>query len=89
MAWSIRFTKAADKSLRKLDKIVSLKIFNTLEEIAKLDDPRTRGKALQYNMGGLWRYRVGDYRIICSIENNELVILIIDIEHRSKVYKNK
>ncbi len=53
MAWSIRFTKAADKSLRKLDKIVSLKIFNTLEEIAKLDDPRTRGKALQYNMGGL------------------------------------
>lgn len=89
MAWTIKFSKTADKALRKLDRSVSAKILDELESISKLDDPRTRGKALQYNLSGLWRYRVGDYRIVCDIEDGVLVILVVDVAHRSKVYQRK
>ena len=86
MAWTIKFSKAADKALRKLDKSISSKIITALEKISMLENPHSCGKALQYNLGGLWRYRVGDYRIICHIENDELIILVVDVEHRSKIY---
>jgi mRNA interferase RelE/StbE len=89
VAWTIKFSKTADKALRKLDRSVSAKILDELESISKLDDPRTRGKALQYNLSGLWRYRVGDYRIVCDIEDGVLVILVVDVAHRSKVYQRK
>ncbi|MDK7090357.1 type II toxin-antitoxin system RelE/ParE family toxin, partial [Escherichia coli] len=48
--------------------------------------PRKRGKALTGQLSGLWRYRIGNYRAICMIENNELVILVIDVDHRSTIY---
>ena len=89
MAWTIKFSKTADKALRKLDRSVSAKILDELESISQLDDPRTRGKALQYNLSGLWRYRVGDYRIVCDIEDGVLVILVVDVARRSKVYQRK
>lgn len=89
MAWRIDFTKAADKALRKLDRQTAGRVLDELEEIAKLDDPRSRGKALTGNLAGLWRYRVGDYRVVCDIEDGVLVILVVDVAHRREVYRRR
>lgn len=51
------------------------------------DNPRLTGKALQGKLSGLWRYRVGDFRLLCRIEDNELIILVIEIGHRKEIYK--
>ena len=77
MAWRIDFTRNADKAMRKLDKGVAARVFDELDEIAKLEDPRSRGKALTGNLAGVWRYRVGDYRILCDINDDRLVILVV------------
>ena len=58
-----------------------------MSEIATLDNPRSRGKALTSNLAGLWRYRVGDYRIFCRIYDDKLVITVIEIAHRSTIYR--
>lgn len=86
MAWRIDFTRNADKAMRKLDKGVAARVFDELDEIAKLEDPRSRGKALTGNLAGVWRYRVGDYRILCDINDGRLVILVVDVAHRREVY---
>lgn len=87
MAWTIEVMPRALKALKKMDKSTARTIWNELAEIESLEDPRCRGKALTGNLRGLWRYRVGDYRIICDILDGELVILAIDIAHRSEAYK--
>lgn len=89
MAWRIDFTRNADKAMRKLDKGVAARVFDELDEIAKLEDPRSRGKALTGNLAGVWRYRVGDYRILCDINDGRLVILVVDVAHRREVYKRE
>ena len=75
--------------MRKLDKGVAARVFDELDEIAKLEDPRSMGKGLTENKSGLWRYRVGDYRIVADIEDDVLVILVVDVDHRSKVYRTR
>ena len=87
MAWTIDFSDAAFRVLRKLDKPTARRIRDALKEISFLDDPRSRGKALTGDMAGFWRYRVGDYRVICSIEDSALVVLVIDVGHRKDIYK--
>ena len=87
MAWRIEVAKDVQRSMRKLDKQVASRITAKLREVSQLDDPRSTGKALTGNLAGLWRYRVGDYRIICDIEDEVLVILVVEVEHRSKVYR--
>lgn len=72
--------------LRKMDRQTARRIRGELAEIAELEDPRSRGKALTGNLAGLWRYRVGDYRIICNIEDGVLLILVVDVAHHSKAY---
>ena len=57
------------------------------ERVEKLDDPRTIGGRLQGTLSGLWRYRVGDYRLICSLEDDRLVVLVLRIGHRREVYE--
>lgn len=89
LAWEIRFSKEAVRSLRKLDKKIATAVRNELEEIGKLDDPRSRGKWLKHDLRGLWRYRVGDYRIVCDIVDEKIVVLVLDVEHRSAVYKSR
>lgn len=89
MDWRIEFTRNADKAMRKLDKGVAARVFDELDEIAKLEDPRSMGKGLTENKSGLWRYRVGDYRIVADIEDDVLVILVVDVDHRSKVYRTR
>lgn len=86
LAWTIELSEPAIKALLKLDKGVQRQIRSTLTNIANLDDPRTRGKALNGNLRGLWRYRVGDYRIICRLKDDALVIVVIDLGHRARIY---
>ena len=89
MAWTIEVSEKAFRALRKMDKQMARRIRDELSEIAKLEDPRSRGKALTGNLAGVWRYRVGDYRILCDIEDGVLLILVVDVAHRREVYKRR
>ncbi len=89
MAWTIEYAEGARKPLRKMDKETRSRIRIFLEErIAGSDDPRTTGKALKGPLATLWRYRVGDWRIICRIEDGRLVVLVLEIGHRREVYRS-
>jgi mRNA interferase RelE/StbE len=87
MKHRIEVTSKAMKQLLKLDKPVFQLITKYFDGLADLDDPRTRGKELTGNLIGLWQYRVGDYRILCKILDEALIILVIDIGHRKEVYR--
>jgi mRNA interferase RelE/StbE len=89
LAWQIKFDDASIKDLAKLDKPVARRITTFLRErVALLDDPRSIGEALKGSkLGELWKYRVGDYRIISSIEDGALLILVVRIGNRKDVYR--
>ncbi|MCM2472957.1 type II toxin-antitoxin system RelE/ParE family toxin [Rhizobium sp. CG5] len=89
MAWTIEYRQPVRKSLEKLDPVVRKRIRQFLEErVAGLDDPKQIADRLQGSeLGQFWRYRVGDYRIICDIQDERLVVLVIEIGHRSSVYR--
>lgn len=89
MAWQIEIGDAAKKELSKLDKQVAQRITTFLRErLAKLDNPRSIGDPLKGSkLSEFWKYRVGDYRIICSIEDGTLRILVIKIGNRREVYR--
>jgi mRNA interferase RelE/StbE len=89
MAWKIDFLPQAEKDLAALDRRTVRRILQFLSvRIQPLDDPRSIGEALKGpELGKYWRYRVGDYRIICRIEDRRLVILVVKIGHRKDVYK--
>lgn len=88
MVWTIKYSDTAKVQLRKLDKPIARRILDFMDErIADLEDPRNSGKALKGPLGGLWRYRVGDYRIICEIRDGELCILVLELGNRKAVYR--
>ena len=87
MKWKIEFEEGARDTLAKLDKPVRLQIEKYLDKLLTLDDPRTRGKGLTGGRSGQWRYRAGDYRIICEIHDDVLVVLVLAVGHRSKIYR--
>ena len=88
MAWKVEIARTALKQLEKLDKLISRRILKFLHErVASLEDPRTVGGKLQGTLSEFWKYRVGDYRIICSIEQDRLVVLVLRIGHRREVYR--
>ena len=89
MAWRINLTATATKQLAKLDKNEAKRITNFLRQrLAALDDPRSMGKALTGSqLSAYWRYRVGDYRIICDMPDSLLCILVIEIGNRREVYR--
>jgi mRNA interferase RelE/StbE len=89
MARSVEFHPDAAREIEKLDPQNERRILKFLHElVAKLDDPRSIGKALR---GGelreYWRYRVGDYRMICEFLNNKLVVLVLRVGHRKEIYR--
>ena len=87
MAWTIRSTRRFEHELAKLDRSIQCKVIAYMEtRVAPSPDPRAFGKALGYDLAGFWRYRVGDYRILCRIEDSELIIVAVSVEHRSTVY---
>ena len=88
MAWRIEFDRRALHDLRALDPQIQRRILTYLQErIAPAADPRQYGESLTSTFAGLWRYRVGDYRIICQLEDAVCVILLIRISHRRDVYR--
>ena len=88
MAWKIEFVPAAAKELKKLGRAEAARIVTTLESrIANLDDPRQLGSALTGDLGGLWRWRIGDYRVVARIENERITILVVRVAHRREVYR--
>ncbi|MBN7807406.1 type II toxin-antitoxin system RelE/ParE family toxin [Agrobacterium rosae] len=89
MTWTIDYNSDVQKTLKKIDSQTRNRIRSYLHErIATLDDPRQTGQALQGSeLGNYWRYRVGDYRILCDIQDNKLVVLVIEIGHRKEVYR--
>jgi mRNA interferase RelE/StbE len=87
LVWTIEFDERAQRDLAKLDKMVAKRIRRFLEDrVTPLDNPRSVGKPLKHGLAGKWRYRVGNYRILCLIEDKKLVVLVIEIGHRSSVY---
>ena len=88
MTWRIEFDPAAAKELRKLGEMPARRIVEFLStRIATLDDPRNLGEALKGRLGELWKYRIGDYRIIMDIRENVLLILVVRVGHRREIYK--
>ena len=88
MNYKIQFSDKAYKQLDKLDKSVAKNIINFLRhKVLVLDDPKQIGKPLAKTMQGLWRYRIGKYRIICDIKDSELIVLVLAIGHRKQIYQ--
>jgi mRNA interferase RelE/StbE len=88
LAWTINYAETAKRELKKLDKPVAKRLLDFMDErVAKLEDPRTVGKALSGPLGTLWRYRIGDYRAICEIQDTRVTVLVLHIGHRREVYR--
>src|SRR5205809_6294232 len=90
MAWKIELSAQVDRELGKLDQQHSKRILKFLHErVARLDNPRSIGQTLQGSkLGEFWKYRVGDYRLICKIEDNRLLILVLRGGHRREIYRS-
>lgn len=81
------FSKKADKDIKKLDKHTQQFIINWLQKnIDNTDNPRAKGKGLVGDKGGQWRYRIGDYRVICEILDKEVIVYALSVGHRSEIY---
>ena len=89
MAYSVELAESADRQLAKLDRQHAKRILKFLRErVAKLDDPRSLGEALHGSrLGEFWKFRVGDCRLICKIEDDRLVVLVIRVGHRKEIYR--
>lgn len=88
MLWTIDYTDTAKDQLRKLDKPVARRIVDFMDErIAAAANPRQIGKALTGPLGDFWRYRVGDCRVICDIQDGALRVLVVQIGHRREIYR--
>ena len=83
MAWTVEVSNFAEKQLRKLDRPVQKRLVDWLEDrISDCKNPRHFGELLRGELAGLWRYRVGDYRIICEVQEQQLVVLALAVGHR-------
>lgn len=88
MTWKINYTHTATQQLKKLDKTVVKRIISYLDErVAIRDNPRTLGKALTGSLGTYWRFRVGNYRVICDIQDSTLCILVVQLGNRKDIYR--
>lgn len=87
MEYKVRFEKGARKSLKKMDPHQSRIIMGWINKnLMGTSNPREHGKALTHNHSGKWRYRVGDYRLIANINDKEITILVLEIDHRRNIY---
>jgi mRNA interferase RelE/StbE len=85
--WKIEWDSKALKEAKKLDKNARKQIVKYLEQrVLESQDPYQHGKPLKGSKAGIWRYRVGDYRILCHIENQTCIILVIAVGHRKDIY---
>ena len=87
MTWTIKFIPKIKKELRKLDKKDAKAILDFLEkEVLSLEDPKTLAIQLKKNLKEFWKFRVGNFRIIADLQDNELIILVVKVAHRKEVY---
>ena len=88
MAWTIEFAPRVEKDLRKIGPQAARRILDYLRNrVAVLDDPRQLGQPLKGQFAELWRYRIGDYRVVCELRDEVLVVLVLRIGHRKAVYR--
>lgn len=88
MEYKVAFSNEAKKQLKKLDKHIAALIIGWIEKnLEGCTNPRQHGKSLVGNKSGQWRYRVGDYRLICEIKDQEILILVLAIGHRKEIYE--
>jgi mRNA interferase RelE/StbE len=88
LAWTIEITRTAEKQIKKLDRVAQDLIVRFLRERLKpAENPRQWGKPLHGEKRGLWRYRVGDYRLICDIQDERITVLVLEVGHRKDVYR--
>ncbi|MGA8763074.1 MAG: type II toxin-antitoxin system RelE/ParE family toxin [Candidatus Sulfotelmatobacter sp.] len=86
--WQIEITRTAEKQITKLGRAAQQSILRFLRDrLALADNPRQWGRALQGEKRGLWRYRVGDYRLICDIQDDKIVVVVLEVGHRKDVYR--
>ena len=89
MKYKVIFTEKAQKQLKKLDRQTSALIIGWLEKnIENCENPRAHGKSLVENKSGQWRYRVGNYRVICEIQDKEIIVLVLEVGHRREISDN-
>lgn len=86
MAWRIELTASAVKQLKKLDRSQAKRITDYLHTRVS-ESPQRVGKALQGSMSALWRYRVGDYRVVCELQDEQVLVLVLRVSHRRDVYR--
>ena len=87
MSYRVETTARFDKEFKKLDRYTQKMVKTWIEKnLVACEDPRAHGKGLTADRSGQWRYRIGDYRLICLIEDNRLIILALSIGHRSEIY---
>ncbi len=87
MIWTIEYAASVRKQLRQLDKQVTRRILDYMDtRVATNPDPRKLGKALSGPLGEFWRYRVGEYRVVCNIYDDSLLVLVVKLGKRSDVY---
>ena len=87
MAYKIDFEKRALADFEKLDRVIKKQIQKYIDKIEARENPRTLGEQLHDNLSALWKYRVGNYRLIAHIEDDRLIVLMLAVSHRKDVYK--
>lgn len=88
MKYKVIFTDRAKRQLKKLDKYISSLIIGWIEKnLQNCENPRQYGKALVANKSGQWRYRIGEYRLICEIQDEKITILVLEVGHRKNIYE--
>lgn len=87
--WQLRTSPQFDKVARRLDRAVLRRVKAYLEAVCQLDDPRQRGKGLTGDLAGYWRYRIGDWRVVAEIRDEEMVIIAVGLGHRSTIYRDQ
>lgn len=87
-AWRVEYEPPAQKQLKKLDRASAERIVRTLQrDLDRHGDPRAFGEAMIGNWTGFWRYRIGDYRVICRIEDALVTVFVIEVGHRREIYR--
>ena len=87
MQWTVEFSKVASSNFKSLDKPIRIQIEKFIQRLESNPNPRSLGKALVGEFKGLWRYRVGDYRLICEFYDDQLIVFVLELDHRSKIYR--
>lgn len=87
MSYKVEYSKSAQKQIKKMDQYTKVMLTRWItKNLVDCSNLRQHGKVLKGNLKNQWRYRVGDYRILCDIEDDKLIILVINVGHRKEIY---